>query len=64
VIESFHSQIVGMVTDNISANKKSWKILEQKFPDKYFYGCVCHTLNLIVKDLFPNNPTNEGKVPR
>jgi len=53
VIESFHSQIVGMVTDNISANKKSWKILEQKFPDKYFYGCVCHTLNLIVKDLFP-----------
>ena len=39
----------GYITDNTSANKAAWRILEANFPDKYFYGCVCHVLHLVVK---------------
>ncbi|CAB4038963.1 Hypothetical predicted protein [Paramuricea clavata] len=43
---------VGCVTDNTAANKKAWKELEQKYPNHFFHGCVCHRLNLFVKDIF------------
>ena len=36
----------GSVTDNASAPKGSWKILEKLHPDKFFYGCITHTLHL------------------
>ena len=52
-----------MVTDNTSANKAAWATLENEFPEKFFYGCVAHALNLLVKDIFypsktkANNPS-------
>jgi hypothetical protein len=45
------------VTDNTSANKKAWEILEQEYPTKYFYGCASHALHLLVKDIFAASKT-------
>jgi hypothetical protein len=44
--------IAGVVTDNTSTNKKVWKILADRYPAKFFYGCNCHALHLLVRDLF------------
>ena len=63
VMDRWGSQIVGMVTDNAQANKKSWRFLREMYPDKYFYGCVCHCLNLIVKDIFDPTPTQLVRTP-
>lgn len=59
-----------MVTDNTKSNQAAWRLLEDTFPDKFFYGCVAHALNLLVKDIFhpsktkANNPArNPDKVP-
>ncbi len=41
---------VGCCTDNTSANKLAWEILRESYPDKYFYGCICHVLHLLVGD--------------
>ncbi len=64
------TNVAGVVTDNTSANKKAWEILEKEFPDRFFYGCAAHGLNLLVKDIFypkksvKNNPsTLANKVP-
>ena len=54
IIEKRQSEGVkyaGYITDNTSANKSAWAILEKQFPDMFFYGCVCHVLHLIVKRL-------------
>lgn len=54
IIQSLDKSIsvAGAVTDNAAANKAAWKILEKQFPDKFFHGCVCHCLHLLVKDIF------------
>ena len=52
VIDSIGDNVVGCVTDNTAANKKVWKELEQKYPNRFFHGCVSHGLNLLVKDIF------------
>ena len=52
VIEKIPCNVAGVVTDNTSANKKAWSILQQKYPNKYFYGCASHALHLMVKDIF------------
>eukprot|EP01040_Poterioochromonas_malhamensis_P008852 gene8852-9589_t len=46
------AKVCGVVTDNASANKLAWKILQRQYPSMYFYGCMSHTLHLFVKDLF------------
>lgn len=52
VIEAYpHIVFAGAVADNCSANKKSWEILSERFPHKFFYGCASHTLHLLVKDI-------------
>lgn len=33
-----HFQVAGVVTDNTSANKVAWSLLQTKYPDKHFYG--------------------------
>jgi hypothetical protein len=39
VIETHsHIHFAGAVTDNASANRKSWEILSAKYPMKFFYG--------------------------
>lgn len=45
------NNICGVVTDNTNTNKAVWSMLKQKFPRIFFYGCICHTLHLLVKDL-------------
>ncbi len=52
VIEKIPCVVAGVVTDNTSANKKAWSILQQKYRNKYFYGCASHALHLMVKDIF------------
>jgi hypothetical protein len=51
VMDSVGSNVVGAITDNTSTNKKVWKKLEQKYPNRFFHGCVSHGLNLLVKDI-------------
>lgn len=33
-----HFDVAGVVTDNTSANKGAWKLLQAEFPQKFFYG--------------------------
>ncbi|RHY68304.1 hypothetical protein DYB34_014324 [Aphanomyces astaci] len=60
------ANVCGACTDNTAANKGAWKILEAKFPTKFSHGCVCHALNLLVKDTFGPGKTKWGgnDVPR
>lgn len=51
VFEQYPARWAGSVTDNTAANKKSWKILKEKYPNRFFYGCICHALHLFGKDL-------------
>ena len=44
-------QIAGCCTDNTNANKLAWKILEKNYPSKCFFGCTCHGLHLLVKNI-------------
>jgi hypothetical protein len=46
------TKVVGVVTDNAQANQSAWKILQKKYGSLFFYGCICHTLHLLVKDIF------------
>jgi hypothetical protein len=43
--------LAGCVMDNTSANRKAQRILREKYPKKFFYGCICHGLHLLAKDL-------------
>ena len=52
VIDKTSAKVAGVVTDNTNTNKGAWTILRQKYPKKFFYGCVAHTLNLLVNDIF------------
>lgn len=57
VIDSIDCDVVGAVTDNTNANKAAWKILEDKYPNKFFHGCASHALHLMVKDIFAESKT-------
>lgn len=39
------------ITDNAPVMQAAWKILEEHNPQMTCNGCVCHVLNLLVKDL-------------
>ncbi|RHY22312.1 hypothetical protein DYB36_012356 [Aphanomyces astaci] len=54
------ANVCGACTDNTAANKGAWKILEAKFPIKFFHGCVCHCINLLVEDKFGPGTTKWG----
>jgi Protein of unknown function (DUF 659) len=54
VIDDLEKQdvvVYGCCTDNASNNTSAWKLLKEKYPAKHFYGCVCHSLHLLVKDI-------------
>ena len=63
-LEANKITVSGQVTDNTSANKLMWTTLSKHYPDKFFYGCVAHALNLLIADLFgpsktlANNPAH------
>lgn len=44
--------ISGVCTDNCAANKAAWHILERKYPKMFFYGCICHGIHLMVKEIY------------
>lgn len=53
IIEKYpNTTFSGAVTDNTSANKAAWEILQDKHPTMFFHGCVAHGLHLMVKDIF------------
>jgi Protein of unknown function (DUF 659) len=54
------SRVVGAVTDNTSTNKAAWALLKQRYPGRYFQGCVSHGLHLLVKDIFCATKTKRG----
>ena len=54
------NKVCGVVTDNAPANKCAWKILNRKFTSIYFYGCICHTLHLFVKEQKKKNSVLTG----
>ena len=57
VMKTLSKPVIGAVTDVTSAHQLAWKLLEEKFPGRFFYGCFCHTLQLLVKDLFEDIPS-------
>ena len=63
VMDNLGDKVVGAITDNTAANKKAWDILEQKYPNRFFHGCVAHGLNLLVKDIFAATKNANGKYP-
>lgn len=51
--------VVGMCTDNAANNKAAWAELSVLYPKKFFYGCVCHELNLVIKDFMNLGTLND-----
>ena len=51
ILDGANCNIVGVVTNNTSANRKAWGILQGIYPKLFFHGCVCHALHLVVKDI-------------
>jgi hypothetical protein len=52
---------LGVVTDNTSTNRAAWIILQTKYPNKFFHGCVSHGLHLLVKDIFAATKADRGR---
>lgn len=45
-------KILAVATDNAADMKKTWKLLEAKFPHlKIFYGCCAHLLHHLIDDI-------------
>ncbi|KAK3930113.1 Putative AC transposase [Frankliniella fusca] len=44
-------KVNGVCTDNAAVMKKTWEIIEEKYPHIVCYGCSPHTLNLLSKDI-------------
>jgi hypothetical protein len=55
-----HATFAGVVTDNSSANKKAWTLLQKELPTCYFHGCCSHGLHLFVKDIFAATKTKKN----
>ena len=41
----------GVITDNAPVMKRSWKLLEERYPHIAAFGCAAHCLNLFIQDL-------------
>ena len=64
VIESLEEKGVnlsGCVTDNTAKNRAAWMLLKEKYPDKFFHGCVSHGLHLLVRDIFSATKAKRGR---
>ena len=59
-MDSLGDNLIGAITDNTAANKKAWKTLEEKYPQRFFHGCVSHGLNLLVKHIFAAKKSTSG----
>jgi Protein of unknown function (DUF 659) len=54
--------VAGDVTGNTVANKKAWKILNERFPSLYFHGWTSHGLHLMAKDIFAATKAKRGRI--
>ena len=45
------SKLSAIITDNAPVMKKAWRILEKKYPNLIFLGCIAHNINLIIHDI-------------
>ena len=46
-----YSKLSAIITDNATSMKKAWRILEIKYPEIIFLGCIAHSLNLLIGDI-------------
>lgn len=44
-------KVIAYVTDNASVMKKSWRLLQKKYPHLITFGCSAHGMNLLCKDI-------------
>ena len=46
-------KVLGVCTDNASACKRAWRIIEEQYKDDFIscYGCAAHILHLLVKNI-------------
>lgn len=44
-------KFLSCVTDNASNMKRAWLLLAEKYPHMSFYGCLAHSLNLLIEDI-------------
>lgn len=44
-------KILSCVTDNASNMKRAWLLLAEKYVHMSFYGCIAHSLNLLIEDI-------------
>lgn len=52
VIEKYGAlQFFTVTTDNAKSMRRACKLLEQKYPHLSSYGCLAHTLNLMIGDI-------------
>lgn len=58
-------KIFALCTDNAANMKLSWKKVREKYPHILTYGCVAHSLNLLLKDImhleFFNNVYHQAR---
>ncbi|KAH6596166.1 hypothetical protein BASA50_005206 [Batrachochytrium salamandrivorans] len=62
IIQKYDStDFAGVVTNNISTNRKAWTLLREMFPSCYFQGCCSHGIHLLVKDIFAATKTKKAR---
>ena len=54
--------LISIVTDTPSVNRKAWKILEKKLPKVVCIPCAAHVLNLHFKHVFQKSEKLQGLV--
>lgn len=54
---------IGVCTDNTAANKGAWGILSRKYPSRWFYGCACHGVYLMIHWIFGPPKNKRGEYP-
>nr|CCA19295.1 transposase putative [Albugo laibachii Nc14] len=52
VMGAIGSNVAGVVTASTKHHARAWELLKAEHPTKFFYGCACHALHLILLDIF------------
>lgn len=51
VLLRYGDKVKAVCTDNASVMRKTWRLLRDKFPSLWTYGCAAHAFNLHAKDI-------------
>lgn len=52
VMGAIGSNVAGVVTASTRHHARAWELLKAEYPTRFFYGCACHALYLILLDIF------------